>query len=252
MAGAGQRCGNDKLKERKMRSPLLLLHIVAGTVGMLSGFVAAFLRKGSRRHGIAGDVFVIAMLSLSSSGAYMATLKHEPGNILGGTLTFYMVATAWLTARRRDGQPGIFDWGALLLALVVAGFEMTYGLEAAISPTGMKYGYPPWPYFVFGSVALMAAAGDVRMLVRGGISGTQRIARHLWRMLFALFVAAASIFLARPQLFPALLRRTGVLIFLSFLPLILMIFWLVRVRLANAYKRRTSVAGSSEPSLSLV
>jgi uncharacterized membrane protein len=252
MAGAGHRCGNDKLKERKMRSPLLLLHIIAGTVGMLSGFVAAFLRKGSRRHGIAGDVFVIAMLSLSSSGAYMATLKHEPGNILGGALTFYMVATAWLTARRRDGQPGIFDWGALLLALVVAGFEMTYGLEAAISPTGMKYEYPPWPYFVFGSVALIAAAGDVRMLVRGGISGTQRIARHLWRMLFALFVAAVSIFLARQQLFPALLRRTGVLIFLSFLPLILMIFWLVRVRFANAYKRRTPVAGSSEPSLSLV
>jgi uncharacterized membrane protein len=252
MAGAGHRCGNDKLKERTMRSPLLLLHIIAGTVGMLSGFVAAFLRKGSRRHGIAGDVFVIAMLSLSSSGAYMATLQHEPGNILGGTLTFYMVATAWLTARRRDGQPGIFDWGALLLALVVAGFEMTYGLEAAISPTGMKYEYPPWPYFVFGSVALIAAAGDVRMLVRGGISGTQRIARHFWRMLFALFVAAASIFLARQQLFPALLRRTGVLIFLSFLPLILMIFWLVRVRFANAYKRRTPVAGSSEPSLSLV
>ena len=220
-----------------MRSPLLLLHIIAGTLGMLSGFVAVFLRKGSRQHGRAGNVFVIAMLCLSSTGVFLAIMKSQPGNILGGTLTFYLVATAWMTARRRDGEPGIFDWGALLVVLGVAAVEVTCGLEAAMSPTGLKYDYPPWPYFLLGSVAVLATAGDIRMLVRGGISGRHRIARHLWRMCFALFIAAASIFMARQQVFPDLLRKTGVLLFLSFLPLMLMIFWLVRVRFVNAYKR---------------
>jgi hypothetical protein len=87
------------------------------------------------------------------------------------------------------------------------------------------------------------------MLVRNGISGTQRIARHLWRMCFALFIAAASIFLARQQIFPAFLRKTGALFLLSFLPLILMIFWLVRVRFVNAYKKRAPVVGGPEPAL---
>jgi hypothetical protein len=216
-----------------MRSPLLLLHIIAGTIGVLSGFVAVFLRKGSRRHGLVGDVFVISMLALSGSGAILAIMKSQPGNILGGMLTFYLVATAWMTARRRDGGTSIFDWVGLLVCLAVGSTEVTFGLDAALSPTGMKYDYPPAPYFIFGAVALIAATGDVRMLVRGGISGTQRIARHLWRMCFALFVASGSIFLARPQLFPAILRRTGVLAVLSFLPLLLMIFWLVRVWLKN-------------------
>ena len=220
-----------------MRSPILLLHIVAGTLGMLSGFVAVFLRKGSRQHGLAGNVFVIAMLCLSSSGVFLAIMKHQPGNILGGALTFYLVATAWITARRRDGEPGIFDWGAFLFVIGLAVVEITLGSEAAMSATGMKYDYPPGPYFFLGSVAVLAAAGDVRMLVRRGISGSHRIARHLWRMCFALFIAAGSIFLARQQLFPELLRRTGVLLFLSFLPLILMIFWMARIRFANAYKR---------------
>lgn len=115
---------------------------------------------------------------------------------------------------------------------------MTYGIEAAISRTGLKFGYPPWPYFFMGSVALLAATGDVRVLVRRGISGTRRIARHLWRMCFALFIAAMSIFLARQQIFPAFMRKTGALVFLSFLPLILMIFWLIRVRFTNAYKEK--------------
>ncbi|MGA9508209.1 MAG: hypothetical protein WBV55_06125 [Candidatus Sulfotelmatobacter sp.] len=162
-----------------MRSPLLVLHIIGGTLGMLSGFVAVFLRKGSRQHGLAGNVFVIAMLTLSSTGVLLALMKSQPGNVLGGTLTFYLVATAWLTARRRDGQPGLFDWVALLIVLAVGVIEVTCGVEATASQTGLKYGYPPGPYFFMGSVALLAATGDVRMLVRRGISGTQRLARHL-------------------------------------------------------------------------
>jgi hypothetical protein len=223
-----------------MRSPLLLLHIIAGTLGMLSGFVAVFLRKGSRRHGFAGNVFVISMLTLSVSGVYMAVMKSQPGNIMGGALTFYLVVTAWMTARRRDGAPGIFDWGALLIVLALAATEVILGFEAAYSHTGLKYGYPAWPYFFLGSVAVFATTGDVRMLVRGGISGTQRVARHLWRMCFALFVAASSIFMARQQVFPVLLRKTGVLMLLSFLPLMLMIFWLVRVRSRTMARRFAS------------
>lgn len=232
-------------------SPLLLLHLASGTLGMLSGFVAVFLRKGSRRHGIAGNVFVLSMLSLGASGAYMAILKSQPGNILGGTFTFYLVATAWLTGRRKQVTTGLFDWGALLVVAVVAAVELTYGFEALLSATGMKHGYPPGPYFFMGSVAGIASVGDIRMLLRGGIAGTQRIARHLWRMCFSLFIAAASIFLARQQLFPAILQKTGTLIFLSVLPLALMIFWLIRVRFAKAYKKREVVTVFPVPSFSV-
>jgi len=214
-------------------SPVLGLHILSGTVGMLSGFVAVSFRKGSRRHGVAGDVFVFSMLGLSASGAYLAILKSQPGNILGGTITFYLVLTAWLTARRTSEGTNIFDWAALLVVFAVAAFQVTYGIQAAISPLGQKFGYPPGPYFFMGSVAVLATVGDIRMLVRGGISGTQRIARHLWRMCFAWFIASASIFLARAHVFPAFMGKTGMLYFLSFLPLALMIFWLIRVRLTK-------------------
>jgi uncharacterized membrane protein len=69
-------------------SPVLRLHICAGIAGCLAGFVAISLRKGSRQHALAGTVFVISMLTLAASGVYLATLKSQPGNIVGGTLTF--------------------------------------------------------------------------------------------------------------------------------------------------------------------
>jgi uncharacterized membrane protein len=217
-------------------SPMLLLHICAGTLGVLSGAVAISFRKGSRWHRLTGMVFAISMLSLGASGAYMALMKFQPGNILGGTFTFYLVATAWMTVKRRDEMRSNFDWAALLIVLSVAAIQVTLGIQAMRSQTGLKYGYPAGPYFFMGSVALLALAGDVRMLVRGGVSGTQRITRHLWRMCFAWFIASASIFLARPHLFPALMRKSGVLYLLTLLPLMLMIFWLVRIRWAGAYK----------------
>jgi uncharacterized membrane protein len=216
-------------------SPVLVFHMSAGTVGLLSGTAAMSFRKGSHRHRVSGNVFVIAMLSLSASGAYLGFMKHQMLNGLQGVLTFYLVATAWRTAKRRDGEAGIFDWGALMVPLAVGAGLAIYGLEVVNSQTGSEGGYPAAAYFIFGSVALLFAAGDVRMLVRWGVSGSQRIARHLFRMCYALFTATGSFFLGR-QIFPALLRKTGVLFILAFLPLLLMIFWLFRVRFKNAYE----------------
>lgn len=219
-----------------MRMPILILHVCGGLVGLLSGAAAASFRKGSRWHALSGNIFVISMLTMAAAGVILAVMKSQPGNILGGTLTIYLVTTAWITAKRRDPETSIFDWSALLLVIALAAIEVTWGLQAAMSPSGMKYDYPPGPYFFLGSVAMLATVGDVRMLVRGRISGSHRLARHLWRMCFALFIASSSLFLARQQLFPAIMRKTGSLVLLSFAPLLVMIFWLIRVRLANAYK----------------
>ena len=226
-------------------SPILLLHICAGTVGIGSGFVAVFFPKGSRQHGFAGKVFAISMLTMAAAGIYLAFMKLRPGDVLGGTITFYLVATAWETARRKQPATSLFDWGGLLVVLTVGTIDLTFGFEAAISQTGMKFGYSPGPYFFLGSVALIALAGDVRMLVRGGVSGRQRIARHLWRMCFALFIAASSIFLARQHLFPAAVGKSGVLYLLSFLPLILMIYWLVRIRCKSSRLEKVTPGLSS-------
>jgi hypothetical protein len=214
---------------------MLFVHISAGIIGLQSGAVAMSFRKGSRWHGIAGNVFFISMLTMSGVGTYLAFMKSQTNNIFGGVLTFYLVATAWVTARRRDGKTHIFDWGALLAISGLAAGILTYGVEAALSPTGEKDGLPAGIYFFLASVALISATGDVRMLVRGGITGVQRIARHLWRMCFALFIASGSIFLARPHLFPEIMRRTNTLVFLGVLPLLLMIYWLIRIRLRNVH-----------------
>jgi len=215
-------------------SPALILHICSGTVGLLSGGVAVFLRKGSRRHRVAGNVFVVSMLSLSTTGAYLGFMRSEPGNVLAGVFTFYLVATGWATARRGERQTVMLDWAALLVIIAAVIGYMTFAMEAARSPSGAIGGIPAGMYFFMGCIASLAAVGDIRMLVNNGVSGTHRLVRHLWRMCFGLFIASGSVFFARPHLFPAFMRKTYMLFLLGILPLLLMIFWLIRVRFTKS------------------
>jgi hypothetical protein len=237
-------------------SPALFVHILGGTVGLLSGTAAMVFRKGSPRHVLAGKVFVASMLTMGAFATYLAITRHQPNNIGGGILTVYLIGTAWLTARRRDGETSRFDWVALLIPLTLGILSWIGGIKVVRSGASSQDGVPVGMTFFMGSVMLLAAAGDVRMLARGGVSGTKRIARHLWRMCFGLFIAAGSFFFGganRPlrllstvgigkYLSPAVFN-TPLYLVLTILPLVLLIFWLIRVRFTNAYNAKPKVPG---------
>lgn len=218
-------------------SPVLSVHITAGMMGMVSGAAAVSFRKGSPRHALAGKVFVTSMLTMAATATYLAILKHQDSNIGGGILTFYLVTTAWLTARRRDGETSKVDWVVMLVPLALGLLTWMNGIKM------VRAGSQEGPLFVgmsffMGSMLLLAGVGDLRMLLRGGVFGRQRVVRHLWRMCLGFFIATGSFFLGQgSKIFPSLFHDSALLFIPAFFPLFLLIFWLVRVRFTNAYKR---------------
>jgi hypothetical protein len=226
-----------------------VVHICAGTVGLLSGTAAMFFRKGSPRHIQAGKVFVVSMLVMAVGAVYLGIVKNQSSNIWGGILTFYLIGTGWLTARRREGEVSRMDWLVLLIPLTLGILIWINGIEVIRSGATSVNGVPVGMNFFMGTICLLAATGDVRVLMQGGVFGVRRILRHLWRMCFGLFIAAGSFFMGpsnRPlrllstvglgQRLPSALFSTGLYLFLSLLPLVLLIFWVVRVRFTSAFK----------------
>jgi uncharacterized membrane protein len=233
-------------------SPLLIIHICGGSVGLLAGTVAMAVRKGGRWHRIAGQVFVGGMLCLGASGALIAYMRTEPPNIIAGLLAMYMVTTAWFTGRHKNGQTGAFDWVALISALGFAAYLWPLGVGALHRPHRMMNGVPAAMSFFLGSEVVLAALGDVRMLVRGGVTGAQRIGRHAWRMSFGLFIATGSFFLGQQQVFPVRWRGSVVLMVLGLFPLGLLVFWVVRVRFGKKFGGtfKRGLSGRSQSALS--
>lgn len=216
---------------------LLPIHIIAGTIALVSGAVALYARKGGKLHRKGGIIFVYAMLVLSASGAVIAIVKLNRGNVMGASLTFYLITTALLTTRRRVIWA---DLAAMLMGLGVGIMGFTFGFMALHSASGTLDAYPPPLYFIFGTIALLSAPGDARMMWRRGLEGRHRIARHLWRMCFGMFIATGSFFLGQAKIFPKPMRIIPLLIILAVLPLLLMMYWLVRVSFTQRYRRRAA------------
>ena len=214
---------------------VLFLHIAGGAVGIISGAVALLARKGERLHRIAGTVFFVSMLIMATIGAAASPFLPVPSmtNVAAGTLTFYLVATGWVAIKREDGRIGRFEQGALGVALGVVAAGVIFIRMAMNSPTGTLGTTPPQAFYVFAIVGAIAAAGDLRMILRGGVSGSARIARHLWRMSAALTIASGSFFLGQQPIMPVAVQGSPWLFVPVFAPLLLMVFWLIRVRVTR-------------------
>lgn len=215
--------------------PAMMIHIAAGGVGLASGFAALAFRKGEHLHRIAGTAFFVAMLFMSGIGAVMAAFLPNRPTILVGMLTFYLVATAWMTVRREEGRVGRFEVAALAAVAIVAALDFFAGWVALRSPRGAMDQIPYQMIFVFAGVATLAAITDLRVIRRGGVSGAPRIARHLWRMCVALLIATSSFFFGQQKVLPEALHGSPVLFIPTLTVLVLMVFWLFRVRFSKAF-----------------
>jgi hypothetical protein len=221
----------------------LVLHIGAAGVAIVSGYAAILARKGGRLHRSAGLWFVLAMTVMGIAAACLAIGIRQRGNVAGGVLAVYLAATAWAVVRRPPGRIGRFETGAFLVAAGIALFMAGFGVEAALSPTRTLDGYPAGPHFGLAALAAFFAWGDFRMIRRGGLSGTPRLARHVGRMGLALAFVAAFFFIGRQKVMPVFMQGSPMLLVLGLAPLVLTIFWLVRIRVAG---RRRAASGLAQ------
>ena len=213
---------------------ILPVHIAAGAVAIVSGAIALFAAKGGALHRNCGLLFAGAMAIMAASAIAVGFLRGGGRfNSMQAVLTIYLVATGLITVRRRERGLHWFDTAAMVLALGVALYDFVLGMEALQRPKRLMDGVPAAAIFVFGAIALLAAIGDLRMVIARGIAGRQRLARHLWRMTFALWIATASFFLGQAKVIPEPLRIKPLLAVPVLLVLGMMFYWMARVRSAK-------------------
>ena len=225
----------------------LLIHIIAGGLGLISGFVALYSAKGATLHRKSGMVFVYTMLTMCTAGVVIAAVLERGARDRTSPralLTAYLVITALITVRPPIPGRRWLDIGAMLVGLAVGLTSLTFGLEA-LANGGTRNGMPAFPFFMFGVVGVLAGVSDLR-LIRAGrrLQGARRLARHLWRMCFALFIAALSFFIGQADELPEPLRIYPLLALPVLMVLVTMLYWLWRVRRRTGPAPYTIESGS--------
>jgi uncharacterized membrane protein len=209
-----------------MNSVLLPIHVAAGGLALVLGALALVVNKGGTMHRRSGLLFVYASLVMGVSAAIL-------GNVGGGLMTVYFVLTALTTVRPVSPSIRRINLAALIVVVGLACLDILGGVKAFNSPGRSLNGVPFVMLFFIATIMILAAIGDVRVMRFGMPRGGPRLARHLWRMCFALFIAAGSFFSVRERVAKILPEpfTTGPM---RTLPILLifaaMFYWMWRVR----------------------
>lgn len=227
-----------------------VLHIGGGAVGLVSGSVAVFARKGGQLHRTAGTVFFVSMLVMATFAIWLAiAVPGQLVNVFIATFTLYLVGTAWMTVRRKEGAAGLSEKIAMVVALIlcapfaILSFQLATGMTPLFRSAFPFKGPVLIAIYAFTSVLAIAAVSDARLVLAGGISGAPRIARHLWRVCLGLTLATGSAFTNGVARFLPGPYHVPLVFFLpQFLPLALLVFWMIRVRFTGWFKKSAVVS----------
>jgi hypothetical protein len=215
----------------------LVVHVLGGAASIVFGFVAVAVAKGGRWHRRAGVAFVVSMIVMAAFGSVVGLYEMKM-TFVGAVLSAYLAFTG-LTTVRPLGTRRAQDVALMVVAILVALFEFTVGFIVMRRPGGTINGVPGRMMLFMGTIALLAAVGDWRMIRAGGIQGTRKLARHLWRMCFALFIASGSFFLGQMRFVPEPVRRLPLMLALGVSPLFVLLYWMWRVRLRQSLRGMT-------------
>jgi len=139
----------------------------------------------------------------------------------------------------------VVDSAAPIASLAIGLTSLAFAWEAWESVHGLKDGFSPMPYGFFGALMLLVAALDLKYRLVANTTIASRRYRHIWRMSFALFVAAGSLFTGPgAAAFPAWLQASGLLSVPEPLILLTMVYWLIRLRLLSRRSPTTPERGT--------
>ncbi|HEY0014737.1 MAG TPA: hypothetical protein VGC13_00400 [Longimicrobium sp.] len=215
---------------------LLPIHVVAGGLAIVLGAVALLAKKGGTVHRRGGVLFVWSMLVMGITASVLG-LRRGPGDLVAGLLAAYFAGTAWTTVRPTSPWTRRINGSALAVAVGLALLMLAGGVKFINTPGLNSAGVPFRTIgvmsLVIATLLLVAAAGDLRIMRSGMPRGGPRLARHLWRMCFALLIAAGSFFSIRERVAKVLpepftsapMRALPILLLLG-----TMLYWLWRIQ----------------------
>ncbi|MGB3949189.1 MAG: hypothetical protein WBM13_14475 [Bacteroidia bacterium] len=139
----------------------LVIHIIAGTIGLISGTVNIIRKKGDRYHKITGLFFLYSMLTVSFSSFALSIIHPNYFLFIVGVFTLYLVSTGqrYLSLKNlaNNQKPIFIDWALtlmmLLFGLVFIGLGIYYLMHQ--NTFGLVF-------IVFGTIGLVMVKTDIK------------------------------------------------------------------------------------------
>lgn len=172
---------------------LLIIHIIAGSIGLLTGTINIIKKKGDKAHKNVGKFFFYSMLINGFAGFIMSLIHRNDFLLIVAVFSIYMVATGQrflsLKQLNKEQKPKAIDWILTYTMLVFAFLFITYGSYLLINK--VNFGIV---LLVFGVVSCLMAIKDIKVY-KGNIKEKNYwLLLHIQRMVGS-YIAALTAFI---------------------------------------------------------
>ena len=172
---------------------LLIIHIIAGSIGLLTGTINIIKKKGDKAHKSVGKFFFYSMLMNGFAGLIMSLIHRNDFLLIVAVFSIYMVATGQrflsLKQLHKEQKPKTIDWILTYTMLVFAFLFITYGSYLLINK--VNFGIV---LLVFGVVSCLMAIKDIKVY-KGNIKEKNYwLLLHIQRMVGS-YIAALTAFI---------------------------------------------------------
>ena len=172
---------------------ILVIHIIAGSVGLFTGTINIIRKKGDKPHRLVGKFFFYSMIINAVAGFVMSILHNNLFLLIIAVFSFYMTTTGQrflFLKRLAYGQKAKkIDWMLSLTMILFALFFIAYGFY--LLTNDINFGII---LLVFGIISILMARKDINTY-RGTIKVKNYwLLIHIQRMIGA-YIAALTAFL---------------------------------------------------------
>ena len=191
----------------------LVLHVIAGSTGLIAGTINMNRKKGDRYHKLAGDFFFYGMLTAGTAALVLSVMHPKLFLFITGVFTIYMVGTGrrYLSLRQLGaGQKAkTIDW-VLAISMLMFGIAFIgFGIYNLIKSN--TFGIV---FIAFGYISISMVRQDVKNYRGKTETKHTWLTLHLQRMTGA-YIAAMTAFLV------VNLPKDSIPHYLSFIPWLL-------------------------------
>ena len=172
---------------------LLIIHVIAGSVGLFTGTINIIRKKGDNLHRLVGKCFLYGMLINSVAGFLMSVIHKNVFLLIIAVFSFYMAATGQriLSLKRIDKGQQVkrIDWILTFTMIFFALCFIVFGIYLKVNDNNLGT-----VLIVFGVISALMARKDIK-IYQGNITiKNYWLLIHIQRMIGA-YIAALTAFL---------------------------------------------------------
>ena len=179
----------------------LILHIISGSVGLLTGFLNLIRKKGDKNHKAIGKIFAYAMLITGFSSLVLSVMHPNYFLFIVGVFTIYMVGTGnryiYLKILNNDVKPKLIDFILTSTMMITGVLFIILGVWNLIKSNSFGI-----VFIVFGIIGLGFVRADFKNYKGNLVIKNYWLTAHLQRMIGGFIAALTAFLVVNAKYFP--------------------------------------------------